>query len=159
MATAKDGMSPYESGAAEERFRKRAFRPGIYEEPQNVSHEAGQNNSIGASELCTHHVGNFASISSDSEISELEQMLKQMTFTRSVTQHLIALLHSRTIEESPTPLLRLEASTTTCSMKRRKHGDDRDNFHASVVGSRVFEEEIAQNSKFIKSLLCDSARI
>ncbi|KAL7601314.1 hypothetical protein Lser_V15G25422 [Lactuca serriola] len=151
MATTKDGMSPYESGAAEERFRKRAFRPGIYEEPQNVSHEAGQNNAIGASELCTHHVGNFASISSDSEISELEQMLKQMTFTRSVTQRLILLLHSRTIEESPTPLLRLEASPTSGSKKRPKHGEERDNFHASVVSSRVLEKEIAQNSKFIRN--------
>ncbi|XP_023762022.1 F-box/kelch-repeat protein At3g06240 [Lactuca sativa] len=151
MATLKDGMSPYESGGAEERFRKMPFRPGIYEEPQNVSHEAGRDNSTGASEICTHHVGNFASISSDSEISELEQMLKQMTFTRSVTQRLILLLHSRTIEESPTPLLRLEASPTSGSMKRPKHGDERDNFHASVVSSRLLEEEIAQDSKFISN--------
>ncbi|KAL7601316.1 hypothetical protein Lser_V15G25425 [Lactuca serriola] len=68
--------------------------------------------------------------------SELEQILKQMTFTRSETQRLITLLHSRTIEESPTSLLRLEASTTSGSMKRHKHGDERDNFHASVVSSR-----------------------
>ncbi|CAH1425350.1 unnamed protein product [Lactuca virosa] len=147
--TAKDGMSPYESGAAEESFSQMTFRTEIYEEPQNVSHEAGRNNSIGASELCTHHVGNFASISSDSEISELEQMLRQMTFTRSITQRLMALVHSRIMEESPTPLLRLEASTTSGPMKRHKHGDERDNFHASIVSSRVLEEEIAQDSKFI----------
>ncbi|XP_042758060.1 F-box/kelch-repeat protein At3g06240 [Lactuca sativa] len=36
-------------------------------------------------------------------------------------------------------------------MKRHKHGDERDNFHASVVSSRVLEEEIAQDSKFISN--------
>ncbi|KAL7601832.1 hypothetical protein Lser_V15G25417 [Lactuca serriola] len=148
MATANDGRSPYESGAAEERFHEEPFRPEIYEEPQNVSHEAGPNKSTGASELSTHQVGNFASISSATGISELEQMVKQKTFTRYEAQRLMALVHSRIMEESPTPLLRLEASTTSGSMKRHKHGDERDNFHASIVSSRVLEDEIARDSTF-----------
>ncbi|KAL7601829.1 hypothetical protein Lser_V15G25413 [Lactuca serriola] len=73
----------------------------IDEGPQNVSQEAGQNNSSGVSEFSTYQGSNFARISLIIGKSELEQMLKQMTFTRSETLYLIALLHSRTIEESP----------------------------------------------------------
>ncbi|CAH1425359.1 unnamed protein product [Lactuca virosa] len=97
-------------------------------------------NSTGASELSTHQGG----------ISELEQMVKQLTFTRSETQRLMALLQSRTIEESPSPLLRLETSTTNGSLKN--HGDERDNFHASDVGSRVLEEQIASHSEIVTDL-------
>ncbi|KAI3524704.1 hypothetical protein L1887_03367 [Cichorium endivia] len=43
MATADNGRSLYESGGIGEKFRKRPFRSEINEEPQNVSHEAGQN--------------------------------------------------------------------------------------------------------------------
>ncbi|CAI9286199.1 unnamed protein product [Lactuca saligna] len=73
----------------------------IDEEPQHVSQEAGRNNSSGVSELSTYQGSNFARISLINGKSELEQMLKQLTFTRSETLYLIALLHSRTIEESP----------------------------------------------------------
>ncbi|CAH1425346.1 unnamed protein product [Lactuca virosa] len=95
MATADDGRAPHESGAVGEMFRKRHFRPG----------------------------GNSASMSVTIGISKLEQMLQQMTFTSSETQHLIALLHSRTMEESSSsPVIRFEASTTSSSLKKHKHG-------------------------------------
>ncbi|CAI9286201.1 unnamed protein product [Lactuca saligna] len=77
-------------GAPEE-FWNSHLRPEIDEEPKNVSQEAGQNNSSGVSDLSIHQARK----------SQLEQMLKHMTFTRSETLYLIALLHSRTIEESP----------------------------------------------------------
>lgn len=40
----------------------------------------------------------------------------------SETQRLIALLHSRTMEESSSPIIRFEASTTSSSLKKHKHG-------------------------------------
>ncbi|KAI3524874.1 hypothetical protein L1887_03542 [Cichorium endivia] len=150
MATARDGRPPYESDGAGEKFRKRLFRPEIYEEPQSISQDARQDNSTGASELGTQEGGDFGSNSLTVGKSELEKMLKHMTFTRSETQRLIALLHSRTIEEPPTPLSRLEASTSG-SLKRHKHGDERDNFHASVVISRVLEEENASPAELAKA--------
>ncbi|KAI3789911.1 hypothetical protein L2E82_02717 [Cichorium intybus] len=71
--------------------------PEDKEEPQNVSQEVCRNNSTGVAD----QGGNSASISVASWISELEIMLKQKTFTRSEAQRLIALVHSRTMEESP----------------------------------------------------------
>ncbi|KAI3496243.1 hypothetical protein L1887_38598 [Cichorium endivia] len=91
MATASDGRSTYESRGDGEKSRKRRFRPEINEEPQNVLHEPWQNNSFRVSD----QGGKPASISFTSGISELKQMLKQMTFTRSEFQHLTALMHSR----------------------------------------------------------------
>ncbi|KAI3789914.1 hypothetical protein L2E82_02720 [Cichorium intybus] len=151
MATARDGRPPYESDGAGEKFRKRLFRPEIYEEPQSISQDARQDNSTGASELSTQEGGDFGSNTFTVGKSELEKMLKHMTFTRSETQRLIALLHSRTIKEPPTPLLGLEASLTSGSLKRHKHGDERDNFHASVVISRVLEEENASPAELAKA--------
>ncbi|KAL4575326.1 hypothetical protein LXL04_022168 [Taraxacum kok-saghyz] len=115
--------------------------PEINEEPQNVSQESGQNNSIGVSKRINQD-GNSASISAATGISDLEQMLKQKTFTRSEIQHLTTLLHSRTTDSpsdnitetngaNPSPLLRVEASTSG-SMKK----------HAALstpfVSSKVF---------------------
>ncbi|KAL4589355.1 hypothetical protein LXL04_002261 [Taraxacum kok-saghyz] len=115
MANADNEMPPYACGGAGENFRRRPCRPEICEEAQNVSHQCG----------------NFATFGK----SELEEMLKQMTFTRSEAQHFISLLHSRTIEveNPPTPVSRLEASTTSGTLKKHKHGD---------ASSRVLEEEI-----------------
>ncbi|KAL4589349.1 hypothetical protein LXL04_002255 [Taraxacum kok-saghyz] len=93
----------------------------INEEPQNVSWEAGQNNSTGVLKLSTHKGGDIASISATIGMSELEQILKHKAFTRSEIQRLIELLHSRNSEESP----RIEASTTS------------GNFNAAIVRSKV----------------------
>ncbi|CAI9296248.1 unnamed protein product [Lactuca saligna] len=138
--------------------------PGISEEPQNVSQDVGRNNSIGVSKASTDEDMNSAATG----ISELEQMLKQKTFTRSEIQHLTTLLHSRTTESpdnvveingakpqtSPSPFLRLEASTSG-SMK--KHGDNRDNFHAAIstpfVSSKVLEEETPSPAEVAKSYM------
>ncbi|CAH1430856.1 unnamed protein product [Lactuca virosa] len=138
--------------------------PGISEEPQNVSQDVGRNNSIGVSKASTDQDMNSAATG----ISELEQMLKQKTFTRSEIQHLTTLLHSRTTESpdnvvdingakphsSPSPLLRLEASTSG-SMK--KHGDNRDNFYAAIstpfVSSKVLEEETPSPAEVAKSYM------
>ncbi|XP_023762016.2 F-box/kelch-repeat protein At3g06240 isoform X1 [Lactuca sativa] len=119
MATAGDRGAP-------EEFWNSHLRPEIYEEPQNVYQEARRNNSSGVSDLSTHQAG----------ISELEQMLKHMTFTRSETLYLIALLHSRTIKESPS-----------------------DNFLAASKISRVFEKQIASPTELAnanKALIQDS---
>ncbi|XP_023765499.1 F-box/kelch-repeat protein At3g06240 isoform X2 [Lactuca sativa] len=95
MATAGecDGRAPYESRGDGEKSRKKRLRPEI-EDPHNVSQEAEQNNS--------DQVGNYASISVTFGVgkSELEQMLKQMTFTRSEVQRLTALLHSRICDDA-----------------------------------------------------------
>ncbi|CAI9286198.1 unnamed protein product [Lactuca saligna] len=101
MATTGDGRAPYKSDGVGKKLCKRPFEPEIDEEPQNISQEAGKNNSTGGSELSTNQGRNYANISATIGISEIEQILKQRTFTRSETLYLIALLHSRTIEESP----------------------------------------------------------
>ncbi|CAH1429450.1 unnamed protein product [Lactuca virosa] len=75
--------SPYESGGAEEKPRKRPFRPEINEEPQIVCKEAGRNNSTGGSD----EGANSTSISASTGVSELQQMCKQKTFTWSEIQH------------------------------------------------------------------------
>ncbi|KAL4589353.1 hypothetical protein LXL04_002259 [Taraxacum kok-saghyz] len=139
MSTAGgDESPPYESGEAGEKFCKRPFLPEINEEFQNVSQEAHRNNISGVLKHSTHQGGSCATIG----ITEVEQMLKQMTYTRSETQQLIALLQSRTIEESSTSISRLEASSTSGSLKKHKHGGESDNFHAAIVSSRVLKEEI-----------------
>ncbi|KAI3517117.1 hypothetical protein L1887_16325 [Cichorium endivia] len=138
--------------------------PEVNEEPKNVSHETGQNNSIGVPKLSIDEGGNSAATG----ISELEQMLKQKTFTRSEIQHLTALLNSRTTESSdnpvkrdesklhspPSSLLRLEAST---SGSLKIHGDNRDNnFHASIstpVNSRVLKEETSSPADLAKAYM------
>ncbi|XP_024989451.1 nuclear pore complex protein NUP1-like isoform X1 [Cynara cardunculus var. scolymus] len=142
--------------------------PEINEEAQKVAQEAVRNNCTGVSEPSTDQGVNSASISAAAGISELEQMLKQKTFTRSEIQRLTALLHSKTIESpddvvekdgaklpsSPSPLLRLEAST---SGSLKKHGNERDNFHADIstpiVSSRVLEEEIASPAELAKAYM------
>ncbi|KAI3734595.1 hypothetical protein L6452_14067 [Arctium lappa] len=142
--------------------------PEINEEAQNVAQEAVQNNCTGVSEPSTDQGVNSASISAAAGISELEQMLKQKTFTRSEIQRLTALLHSKTIESpsddvverdgaklpSSPSLLRLEAST---SGALKKYGNERDNFHADIstpiVSSRVLEEEIASPAELAKAYM------
>ncbi|KAL7593772.1 hypothetical protein Lser_V15G33449 [Lactuca serriola] len=83
MATVNDGRARYESGGAEEKPRKRPFRPEMNEEPQSVSQEAGRNNSTGVSD----EGANSTSISASTGVSELQQMCKQKTFTWSKIQH------------------------------------------------------------------------
>ncbi|KAJ9553808.1 hypothetical protein OSB04_017853 [Centaurea solstitialis] len=150
-------------------FRKRlpplllAGPPEINEESQNVAQEAVQNNRTGASQPSTDKGVNSAAAG----ISELEQMLKQKTFTRSEIQQLTALLHSKTTESpsddverdaakppSSPSLLRLEAST---SGSLKKYGNERDHIHADistpVVSSRVLEEEIASPAELAKAYM------
>ncbi|KAI3789913.1 hypothetical protein L2E82_02719 [Cichorium intybus] len=71
MATAGDGRPPYESDGAEEKFRKRLSRPEL-------------KNSTAASELSTEEGREFESNSLTVGKSELEEMLKQMTFTSAM---------------------------------------------------------------------------
>ncbi|KAL4564429.1 hypothetical protein LXL04_028493 [Taraxacum kok-saghyz] len=145
MANAEDEISPYASGGAGEKLCKMPFRPEIYEEAQNVSHEAGRDISC----LSSHQCGNFATFGK----SELEEMLKQMTFTRSEAHHFISLLHSRTIEEekSPTPVSRLEASISSGSLKRHKHGDESHNFREEEIASPA---DLANVFKGSSSTIC-----
>ncbi|XP_042752602.1 F-box/kelch-repeat protein At3g06240 isoform X1 [Lactuca sativa] len=93
MATAGNGRARCKSGGAGEKHGKRAFCPSstlflsdqlliiseINEEPQNVSQEAGRHNSTGVSDEGWN--------SATTGISELEQMWKRKTFTRSEIQH------------------------------------------------------------------------
>lgn len=84
---------------------------------------------------------------------------------RSEIQHLTTLLHSRTTESpdnvvdingakphsSPSPLLRLEASTSG-SMK--KHGDNRDNFHATISTPFV-SSKVSNIFMLVSFFVCD----
>ncbi|XP_024970131.1 nuclear pore complex protein NUP1-like isoform X1 [Cynara cardunculus var. scolymus] len=155
-------------------FRKRlpsiAARrpPETSEEPRNGLQEAGPNISTGVSEPSTDKGRNLSTISAAPQISELENMLKQKTFTRSEIERLTALLHSRTTESpsdddegdgskrpsTTSQLLRLEAST---SGPLNKHVEDRENFHASILtpraNSRAFEEDVASPAELAKAYM------
>lgn len=157
-------------------FRKRlpsipAQRPpDTSEEPRNGIQEedpnSGSKTYTGVLEPSTNEGGNLASISASTEISDLEKMLQQKTFTRSEIERLTALLHARTTEpdvaEGDRPklpnttshLLRLEAST---SGPLSKHVDDRENFHTTistpVVNARVFDEDVASPAELAKAYM------
>ncbi|KAL4589350.1 hypothetical protein LXL04_002256 [Taraxacum kok-saghyz] len=84
-------------------------------------------------------------------------------FYRSEIQNLIELLHSRISKETPSDIIvdemygakispppnspscviHLEASSASCSLRKRKDGDESDNFHTAIFSSRVVEEQIA----------------
>ncbi|CAH1424364.1 unnamed protein product [Lactuca virosa] len=101
MATTGDG-----SGAGE-KSRKRPFRRDINEELHYVSPEAGHKKLTEVSD----EGGNSTSIFAATGILELEQMLKEKTFSRSELHRLRALLHSRICDDDVV-VERDEASTT-----------------------------------------------
>ncbi|KAK9078686.1 hypothetical protein SSX86_002743 [Deinandra increscens subsp. villosa] len=78
--------------------------PGPTEEPKNGPQEAIPNSaskySAGVVKPSTGDSGNLASISDATDVSDLEDMLKQKTFTRSEIERLTALLLSRTPESN-----------------------------------------------------------
>ncbi|KAI3721717.1 hypothetical protein L2E82_32735 [Cichorium intybus] len=206
MATAGDGATPYQSGGAGGKFRKRPIRRSALATPYDRPSTALRNKSpslfsklvdpasrliyAGADRLfgvfrkrlpsiaaprppeinekpepSTDEGGNLASISATTEISELENMLKQKTFTRSEIEHLTALLHSKTTKSDdeedrpklPSPsshLLRLKAST---SSPLNKHVEEKENFHAVIstpaVTSTAFEEDVASPAELARAYM------
>lgn len=142
---------------------------GTNEDQRNELQEEGPNfglkTNTGASEPSTNEDGNLGIISAATEISDLETMLKQKTFTRSEIERLTALLHSRTTTSDvgegdkanisdTSHVMRLEAST---SGPLNKHVEERENFHAiistPVVNSRAFEEDVASPAELAKAYM------
>ncbi|CAH1428957.1 unnamed protein product [Lactuca virosa] len=207
MATAGDGATPYQSGGAGGKFRKKPIRrsglatpydrpstalrnksPSLFAklvDPASRLIHAGADRFFGVfrkrlpsiaaprppetleePDPSTDEGGNLASISATTEISELENMLKQKTFTRSEIEHLTALLHAKATNSDddegdraklPSPssqFLRLEAST---SSPLNKHVEERENIHAITstpfVTSRTFEEDVASPAELARAYM------
>ncbi|KAJ0771379.1 hypothetical protein HanPI659440_Chr07g0268511 [Helianthus annuus] len=142
------------------------------EEPRNVSQEAVPNsaskNLTGVVEPNTNEGGNLASSSVATEISDLENMLKQKTFTRSKIERLIALLHSRTTESNvvegdkaklPSTSYQVVKPDAFASGTLNKHVEEREirNLDAAiltpVVNSRAFEDDVASPAELAKAYM------
>ncbi|KAL8241530.1 hypothetical protein R6Q59_014884 [Mikania micrantha] len=147
-------------------FRKRLpaiqapCHSGTSEEPRNESQEAVPNpvskNSPIVVEPSTTEGGNVASILGTTDISDLENMLKQKTFTRSEIERLTALLVSKTTESNVVEGDKEKLPSTSYHVLRpdaftsgilNKHVEEREtgNFDAAistpVVNSRAFEDD------------------
>ncbi|KAI3809297.1 hypothetical protein L1987_25268 [Smallanthus sonchifolius] len=146
--------------------------PGTSEEPRNGSQEAVPNsvakNSTGVVEPRTNEGGNLAGISVATEISDLENMLKQKTFTRSEIERLTALLLSRTTESNvdggdkeklPSTSYHVLRPDTFTSATLNKHMEEREigNFDAAistpVVNSRAFEDDGVSPAELAKAYM------
>lgn len=145
--------------------------PGISEEPRNESQEqeAGPYSSLKNGTEVLEHTNedkNLATVSAATEISELETMLKQKTFTRSEIERLTALLHSRTIESDVGEEDRAKIPSTTFDLFRPEastsgtlntHVETRETSHAAistpVVNSRTFEEDVASPAELAKAYM------
>ncbi|KAM0068742.1 hypothetical protein Hdeb2414_s0002g00076531 [Helianthus debilis subsp. tardiflorus] len=145
---------------------------GTVEEPRNVSQEAVPNsaskNLTGVVEPNTNEGGNLASSSVATEISDLENMLKQKTFTRSEIERLTALLHSRTTESNvvegdkaklPSTSYQVVKPDAFASGTLNKHVEEREirNLDAAiltpVVNSRAFEDDVASPAELAKAYM------
>ncbi|KAJ0771338.1 hypothetical protein HanPI659440_Chr07g0267831 [Helianthus annuus] len=142
------------------------------EEPRNMAQEAVPNsaskNLTGVVEPNTNEGGNLASSSVATEISDLENMLKQKTFTRSEIERLTALLHSRTTESNvvegdkaklPSTSYQVVKPDAFASGALNKHVEEREvrNLDASiltpVVNSRAFEDDVASPAELAKAYM------
>nr|GEV55189.1 hypothetical protein [Tanacetum cinerariifolium] len=132
---------------------------GTNEEQRNEHQEEGPNfglkTNTGAVEPNTNEGGNVANISAATEISDLETMLKQKTFTRYEIERLTALLHSRTTTSDV-------GEGDQANISNDSHVEERENFHAvistPVVNSRAFEEDVASPAELAKAYMGASAR-
>ncbi|KAI7729009.1 hypothetical protein M8C21_024554 [Ambrosia artemisiifolia] len=153
-------------------FHTKAFLLGTTEEPRNGAQEAvrisASNNSAGVVEPSTNEGGNLAGISAATKISDLENMLKQKTFTRSEIERLTALLQSRTTESNVVEGDKAKLPSTSYNVVRpdafpsgtlNKHLEEREvgNFDAAistpVVNSRVFEDDVASPAELAKAYM------
>ncbi|XP_076897926.1 uncharacterized protein LOC143551258 isoform X2 [Bidens hawaiensis] len=141
-------------------------------EPRNGSQEAILNsaskNSTVVVEPSTNEGGNLASISVAPEISDLENMVKQKTFTRSEIERLTALLHSKATESNvveadkatfPSASYHVSRSDAFTNGTLIKHVEEREiaNFDAAistpVVNSRAFEDDVASPAELAKAYM------
>ncbi|GJX42837.1 hypothetical protein Tco_0257827 [Tanacetum coccineum] len=120
---------------------------GTNEEQRNEHQEEGPNFGLkantGAVEPNTNEGGNLANISAATEISDLETMLKEKTFTR---------LKSRDDGEGD-----------QANISNDSHMEERENFHVvistHVVNSRVtFEEDVASPAELAKAYMATITR-
>ncbi|XP_023767718.1 nuclear pore complex protein NUP1 [Lactuca sativa] len=207
MATAGDGATPYQSGGAGGKFRKKPIRrsglatpydrpstalrnksPSLFAklvDPASRLIHAGADRFFGVfrkrlpsiaaprppetleePDPSTNEGGNLASISATTEISELENMLKQKTFTRSEIEHLTALLHAKATNSDddegdraklPSPSSHFQRPEASTSSPLNKHVEERENIHAitstPVVTSRTFEEDVASPAELARAYM------
>nr|GEX21649.1 hypothetical protein [Tanacetum cinerariifolium] len=109
----------------------------------------------GASEPNTNDGWNLANISA-AEISDLETMLEQKTFTRYEIERLTRLGEGdKAIISNDSHVLRLKAST---SGPLNKNAEERENLHAVISTPRAFEEGVASPAGKRRSSVLDDRR-
>ncbi|KAA8534607.1 hypothetical protein F0562_032134 [Nyssa sinensis] len=152
-------------------FRKRLPPPqpssGANQEPTQPRDVL--QNPLGAVEFSINDGGNSSNGSDSSGFSELEQMLKQKTFTRFEIDRLTELLHSRTAdlpvgdedkrtdENIPKPPSAFERQEEFATGPKQEHGIEGHGLHrvvsTPVVSSRVLEEDVASPAELAKAYM------
>ncbi|KAM7463768.1 hypothetical protein LguiA_031889 [Lonicera macranthoides] len=143
-------------------------QPEANQEPRDRFQEAVPSNYTGACQTTIDQGGNLNKCSDGNTILDLEQLLKQKTFTRSESDSLMALLRSRTVElpvgdeqrtetslsKPPPDLERNEGFTHTQVQENRKEADRFNGIISSpIVSSRALQENVASPAELAKSYM------
>ncbi|XP_071734684.1 uncharacterized protein [Rutidosis leptorrhynchoides] len=149
--------------------------PENIEEPRKRIKEAVTNSALKISSRASEPVANEGEILASAsaateteiaatEISELENVLKQKTFTRSEIERLTALLHSRTTESdagegdkaklpSMSHFLRHEPSSSGLLSDHVARESFRPPISTPLVNSRAFDEDVASPAELAKAYM------
>ncbi|PHT82511.1 hypothetical protein T459_15526 [Capsicum annuum] len=110
-----------------------ASPPEVRQESKDVQQESCPNDYAGAAIASGHEICNIACSSEGSAFSELEQLLKQKTFSRAEIGHLTELLRSKTVD---TPA-----------------GNDKSTVATPITSSRVPKRNVASPAELAKAYI------
>ncbi|KAL3323882.1 hypothetical protein AABB24_038185 [Solanum stoloniferum] len=135
--------------------------PGPSQESQNLPQESRPNEYAGA--LVVAGQGGDACSSGDGAFSELEQLLKQKTFTRTEIDRLTELLHSKAVdipmgeEEKRAEAIQsrpaLDSSSSLLEVNRSLKVTPGGYVTTPVMNSRILEDDIASPAELAKAYM------
>jgi hypothetical protein len=141
-------------------FRKRLPPPPKFSHPQpeadqgprNRLQEAIPNNHGEACDMFTGQVGNSSKTSDGNPVLDLEQLLKQKTFTRSESDTLMALLRSRTVElpAEPEDKTQKNPSLSASDLKNKDVDKSQGILSPSIINSIHNEDNVFSPSHLAK---------
>ncbi|XP_055831345.1 nuclear pore complex protein NUP1-like isoform X2 [Solanum dulcamara] len=137
--------------------------PGPSQESQNLPQESRPNEYAGALVVAGQEGDNDACSSGDGAFSELEQLLKQKTFTRTEIDRLTELLHSKAVdmpmgdEEKRAEAIQsrhaLDSSSSLLEVNRSLKVTSGGYFASPAMNSRILEDDIASPAELAKAYM------